>query len=108
VLRLSPEFPRGIHLNKDAPINYTFMATQNGGKGIEGLAKSAMVPVEVRIPAAAIQAGGEYQTTLNIAYCTDAASSVCVPVTLAWRLKFISKPEAENAVELSQRVKPLM
>lgn len=107
VLKLSPEFPRGIHLNKDAPINYAFVPSSNGGKGIEGLAASAMIPVEVRIPATAIQTGTEYQATLNIAYCTDESSSVCVPVTLGWRLKFVASPTATNDVDLTARVKRL-
>ncbi|HEY3294820.1 MAG TPA: thioredoxin-like domain-containing protein [bacterium] len=108
VLRLNPEFPRGVHLNKEAPINYAFVSSSNGGKGIEGLAKSPMIPVEVRIPASAFQPGGEYQTTLNLAYCTDESSSICVPVTLGWRLKFVANPAASNDVPLTARVKPLM
>jgi thiol-disulfide isomerase/thioredoxin len=108
VLKLTPEFPRGIHLNKDAPINYTFMATSNGSKGIEGLAKSPMLPIEVRVPASEFRPGSEYQTTLSIAYCTDESSGICVPVTLAWRMKLVPDAAASNAIDLAQKVKPLM
>jgi DNA-binding beta-propeller fold protein YncE len=108
-LRLSPQFPKGIHLNTEAPINYAFISTSDGKGGVEGLASENKLPLEVRIPAADVRPGDEYQVTLSIAYCTDAASSVCVPVTLAWRLRILEgNPSTNGVTELTAKVEPLM
>ena len=108
VLRLGAEFPKGIHLNADAPINYTFTPAGNGnGHTIEGLAAVHTVPIEVSVPASAIESGREYETTLSLAYCADSNAGLCVPVTLAWRLKVVAEPQGSDRVELTQKVKPL-
>ncbi|MFH1009970.1 MAG: thioredoxin-like domain-containing protein [bacterium] len=108
-LRLSGQFPNGIHLNSDAPINYAFVPISDGTGGIEGLASENKLPLEVHIPAANVHPGTEYQVTLSIAYCTDASSSVCVPVTLTWRLKILEgNQSSDGTVELTAKVKPIM
>jgi thiol-disulfide isomerase/thioredoxin len=108
-LRLAATFPRGIHLNREAPINYAFMSLSDGlnGNVIEGLAPSARVPVEVKIPASAIKNGETYQTALSLAYCTDENEGLCVPITLAWKLKVTEDPSANSVIELAETVKPI-
>jgi thiol-disulfide isomerase/thioredoxin len=108
VLQLTAEFPKGIHLNADAPINYTFSQPEHDqNSALEGLLKAGTNPVEVSIPADKIEPGKEYETTLSLAYCTDSQNSLCVPVTLAWRIKLTPSFNAQDKIELSAKVKPL-
>jgi DNA-binding beta-propeller fold protein YncE len=87
ILKLNADFPAGIHLNRDAPINYTFLPVDNQSNGaLEGLVKSGSLPVEITIPAAKLEIGKDYLTTLSLAYCTEGNQSLCVPVSLMWRL----------------------
>jgi len=107
-LRFSPQFPVGIHLNTEAPIDYAVVPTSDSTGGIERLASEHRLPLEVSIPAAEVRPGTEYQVTLSIAYCTDVSSSVCVPVTLTWRLKIHEgNPSSTGVVELTAKVEPL-
>ena len=108
-LRLGAKFAKGIHLNREAPINYAFAPSSDGDTTgtVEGVAKSANIPVELKIPASALQSGETYQTMLSVAYCTDENEGLCVPVTLAWRLRLINEPSASNVVELTETIKPM-
>jgi thiol-disulfide isomerase/thioredoxin len=106
ILKLSADFPAGIHLNRDAPINYTFLPVENQSNGaLEGLAKSSSLPVEITIPAASLEIGKDYLTTLSLAYCTDGNQSLCVPVLLMWRLHLMRGGDGLPVV-LKSPVKP--
>ncbi len=108
-LRIGAKFAKGIHLNREAPINYAFTPASNGdtNHAIEGFAKNNQFPVEIRVPAEAVRSGETYQTMLSIAYCTDANEGLCVPVTLNWRLKLNEDPSATNIVELNETISPM-
>ncbi len=107
-LRIFPELPRNVHVNREAPINYTIAANGNSEIApVEGLIKSHKLPFEVVVSGATLQAGKEYPVTLTFAYCTDENESLCVPVTLAWRLKTSADFGAANRVDLSQKVEAL-
>ncbi len=108
-LRIGAKFAKGIHLNREAPINYAFAPSSNGetDQAIEGIAKDNQFPIVIRIPAAAVHSGETYQTMLSIAYCTDENEGLCVPVTLNWRLKLNADPSAGDVVELNETITPM-
>lgn len=107
-LLLTPRFPPGIHLNKDAPINYAVNSLSDGGSfAVEGLAVSGTVPVKVMLPAGALQRGGKYRVLLSLAYCTDSQASICVPVNVMWRLHIAAQPSAVREASLQVDVQPL-
>jgi hypothetical protein len=106
ILRLLPEFPRGYHLNREAPINYSVAASSANWQQ-EGLAPAATLPVEVRVDPKQIRSGDIYEAMLSVAYCTDGNSGLCIPATLAWKLRFTESSSASNLVELSTPVTPV-
>ncbi len=107
-LQLSANFADGIHLNKEAPINYSLMATGNSQQPLEGLAPAGVLPAEIRLPASFINSEFEYHLLLSIAYCTDGNQSLCVPVDLMWRLNFVKDNSAADVFPLTTRVEPVM
>jgi hypothetical protein len=96
-----------LKLNKEAPINYTFMSEKAGNGTIEGLGTPGKLPVEFSVPKDQIKSGDVYQVTLTFAYCTDENQGLCVPVTLPWRLSLTADDKAENTATLSAQVPPL-
>jgi thiol-disulfide isomerase/thioredoxin len=108
-LRIGANFAKGIHLNREAPINYAFTPSANdsGDGAVEGIAKYNQFPVEFTVPAAAVRIGETYQTMVSIAYCTDENEGLCVPVTLNWRLKLNADPTASDVVELTESIQPM-
>ncbi|MFZ5434123.1 MAG: hypothetical protein ACOZB3_10160, partial [Calditrichota bacterium] len=107
-LQLTANFADGIHLNKEAPINYSLMAAGNTQKPLEGLAPAGNLPIAIRIPSTSLDSRHEYHLLLSIAYCTDGNQSLCVPVDLMWRLNFVNDNTATNTVPLTTRVEPVM
>lgn len=108
VLKLSADFLKGIHLNGEAPIGFTFTsANGRSEESVEAVVSTPKLPVEFTIPAEKITSGGTYHTMLSIAYCTDGNSGLCVPVNLAWKLKIKEDPSGSSTIELSQPVKPV-
>lgn len=107
-LQLTANFADGIHLNKEAPINFSLMEDGNSQKPLEGLAPAGILPAKIRIPASFINNQHEYHLLLSIAYCTDGNQSLCVPVDLVWRLNFVKNNSAANVFPLTARVEPVM
>jgi len=103
-LYLNATLPRGVHLNKQAPVS--FVVKTDGATPFEGLAASTDLPVRVQIPAHAIT-GNAIEAMLAFAYCTDDHEGLCVPVSVNWRIKLVEDAGSENLSELTAEVKRL-
>jgi thiol-disulfide isomerase/thioredoxin len=101
-IRLNAEFPSGIHLNADAPIFYTLQPESGIASAVEG--RAAALPAEFAVPTATLDSDRIFQISLSFAYCTDGNRSLCVPVTLRWRLKPAPDPTADSTINLASRV----
>jgi len=108
-LELLAEFTDGIHLNAEAPIHYSLRAAGTPlASAIRGTVSPPKLPVSLIVPPEKIANGNFYDVQLDIAYCTTSDKSVCVPVTLRWRLRISETAQADGIVRLAQRVNPIM
>ncbi|MDD5088353.1 MAG: hypothetical protein PHI18_06090, partial [bacterium] len=108
-LELSAEFADGIHLNAEAPLGILVRAAGSPlGDAIRSAVLPPKLPVSLTVPPEKIENGSLYDVELNLAYCTTDDRSVCVPVTLRWRLRVLENPQADRVARLSQRVTPVM
>lgn len=107
LVRFEPRFEPGIHLNPEAPLNFAITSESSTDSAIEGLATSGTLPVEVRLPAALLTAGGTLHAMLSLAYCTDGNAGSCVPVTLGWRIRLNPDGHGPDSITLSERVTAL-
>ncbi|MBU0508126.1 redoxin domain-containing protein [bacterium] len=107
VLRLSADFADSIHLNTEAPIHYAFGSIGGIWNEIEGDVPPGKLPVTIRVPASALDSSREYLVELSLAYCTSDNRNLCVPTTLAWRLKPAENAQADSVTQLSGRIAPI-
>lgn len=97
----APEFPVGIHVNQEAPVFYSIQRLDGSPLTIENRATS--IPQDVVMPAS----DGAYLVSLSFAYCTDGNRSLCVPVTLRWRVNLLSDSQSDNRIRLSAAVRSI-
>ena len=103
--QLAVEFSKGIHLNKEAPLNYALVSASNTQqKGIEGMVQPSQLPITFSVPASVIVEGEVYVVTLDLAYCTDGNAGLCIPATLIWKMRIKEDLNGTNKVELTDRV----
>ena len=106
VLKLSPQLPKGVHLNTEAPINWSLRA-ETSDKGIEGLVKENKFPVEFTLNKSLIDISASYLLALDFAYCTDQNKGLCIPAAVMWRISFNEDASAPEQIELSAVVESI-
>lgn len=107
-LELAALFSDGIHLNAEAPVHYSLRDAGNPlAPAIRGSVSPPSLPVSLIVPAKKIKTGEIYDAQLDLAYCTTEDQSVCVPVTLRWRLRVSGNAQADGIVRLAQPVRPV-
>lgn len=102
-LILNPQLPKGTHLNADAPLAYA--VTDGNGMKMEQVIEKGKLPVEVTLPASSLRNSEQLTVALFLAYCTENDRSLCVPVTVGWKLTLIEKDASLERVELTADVK---
>jgi hypothetical protein len=103
MLILNPHLPKDTHLNADAPLAYA--VTNGSGMKIEQVLEKGKLPFEVRLPASSLQNAERLTVALFLAYCTESDKSLCVPVTVGWKVKLIEKNDSSESIELTADVK---
>jgi hypothetical protein len=103
-LEINPELPDGVHLNREAPINWALMSESSSFKNLEGIAPSGILPIGITIPDSLIADGNSYLLSLSFAYCTDKDRGLCVPVDLSWKLNITINTSASDKIILSSPI----
>ncbi|MCB9365938.1 MAG: redoxin domain-containing protein [Calditrichaeota bacterium] len=103
-LSLGADLPRGVHLNKEAPLAYVL---SGNGRQIEGLAVKPELPVRVVVPEDALRGGDGLSAMLSLSYCTDEDAGLCVPISIGWTIKLDSESSAPKEAILTAQVKDL-
>ncbi len=78
-LSLTPDLPLGAHLHPESPVSAR--VTAGGEVLVNELWSAAKLPLDLTVPQAA---AGPWEVELYLAYCTDGASSACVPHAVRW------------------------
>lgn len=102
--RLAPVLPKGVHLNAEAPMNWSLRELTGSNKADEGLIEKPALPVDVTIDNVNINTADSYLLTLDFAYCTDANMGLCIPATVIWKLQFRQDTSAPDRVGLTAAV----
>ncbi|MBU0691628.1 redoxin domain-containing protein [bacterium] len=104
--RLSPELPQGVHLNAEAPINWSFREEPDSNNGYEGLIEIGKLPVDIDIKDVNANFNNSYFLTLDFACCTDENRGLCIPATLMWHLRLQEDTAAPARIELTASIEP--
>jgi thiol-disulfide isomerase/thioredoxin len=105
--RLQPDLPKGVHLNAEAPVNWSFMEEGDSGKGYEGVGKRGVLPLDFSLDSLKIDSNKSYLLTMDIAYCTDTDKGLCIPATVVWRLNFEQDTAAPERIVLIAPIEPV-
>jgi hypothetical protein len=72
---------------------------------MEQVIEKGKLPLEVTLPASSLRNAEQLAVALFFAYCTENDRSLCVPVTVGWKLTLIEKDASLERVELTADVK---